>query len=172
MANAKSPHENLNGKEAIDTLKIICEKARTCMFTTNLTSASPNSTPMTLQEVDEQGNLWFISSSESGRNEDIAVSSKVQLYFMNNDKYEYVYLVGDASIHTDRKTIDKYYSVFANAWFDGKDDPKVTIIKVAPLDSYYYQTKDGKIIAFAKMALVAATGIKLEDGGVEGKLKI
>ena len=30
---------------------------------------------------------------------------------------------------------------FANAWFDGKDDPNVSILRIAPEDVYYWDTK-------------------------------
>lgn len=172
MGNAKSPVENLSNQEAIAKLKEIAEAARNCFFTTKINSGSPQTRPMALQEVCEHGNLWFISSSESNKNDDIENDNNVQLYFQNNSKYEFLYVKGKATVHTDKETIDKYWTDFANAWFDGKDDPRVTILKVQPEESYYYETKDSKFIAMSKMLLVAATGIKMEDGGVEGELKV
>jgi general stress protein 26 len=172
MSDAISPKENLSNEEAIKKLKELAEDARNCFFTTKLNDPAPHTRPMALQEVCDQGNLWFISSSESHKNEEISNNAKVQLYFQNNSKYEFLYVLGEASIHKDPALIEKYWTDFANAWFDGKDDPRVTIIKVKPLDSYYYETKENKLVAMAKMLFVAATGAKIEDGGVEGKLEI
>ena len=172
MSDAISPKENLSSEEAIKKLKELAEGAGNCFFTTKINESTPHTRPMALQEVCDQGNLWFISSSESHKNEEISDDARVQLYFQNNSSYEYLYVLGTASIHKDKELIDKYWTSFANAWFDGKDDPRVTIIKVKPIDSYYYETKDNKVVAMAKMLFVAATGAKMEDGGVEGKLEI
>ena len=127
---------------------------------------------MALQEVDEQGNLWFLSDVNSDKNQDIKNDSHVELYFMNNSKYEYIFIKGKASISQDKALIEKYWTNFANAWFDGKDDPNITVIKVSPNDGYYYETKENKLIAMSKMIFAAVTGSSNEDGGVEGKLDV
>ena len=57
--------ENLDQKKAQEKLKELAEKARICLFCTNLDEQPVSTRPMSLQEVDEEGNLWFISSKES-----------------------------------------------------------------------------------------------------------
>ena len=171
MGHAQSPHQNLAGNEAIKKIKELAEEAKTCFFTTKIGN-NAHSVPMTLQEVDENGTLWFISSSESEHNSNIMEDSNVQLHFMNNSSYEYVFVKGTATISKDKALIDQYWSDFANAWFDGKDDPKVTVIGVSAQDGYYYETKDNKVFAMAKMVFAAVTGSKNEDGGIEGELTV
>lgn len=122
--------------------------------------------------MDEQGNLWFLSDVNSDKNQDIKNDSHVELYFMNNSKYEYIFIKGKASISQDKALIEKYWTNFANAWFDGKDDPNISVIKVSPNDGYYYETKENKLIAMSKMIFAAVTGSSNEDGGVEGKLDV
>ena len=171
MGKSISPTEDLAGNSAIDKIKEIAESAGTCFFSTNVRSET-NSRPMALQEVDDEGNLWFLSDVNSEKNKDIQNDSTVELYFMNNSKYEYVFIKGIASISQDKALIDKYWTNFANAWFDGKDDPNVSVIKVSAKDGYYYETKENKLVAMSKMLFAAATGSKIEDGGVEGNLKL
>ena len=171
MGQAQSPHKDLAGNEAIKKIKELAEEARTCFFSTNI-GPQTHSVPMSLQEVDENGVLWFISSSDSEHNQNIQNDSGVQLYFLNNSSYEYVFVKGDAKISKDKALIDKYWTDFANAWFDGKDDPRVTVIGVTAQSGYYYETKDNKVFAMAKMVFAAVTGSKNEDGGIEGGLKL
>lgn len=171
MANAQSPTENLNGNTAIEKIKSLAEAAGTCFFSTHI-KVDTKSRPMALQSVDENGDLWFLSDVTSDKNKEIGSDPEVQLYFMNNSKYEYVFIKGKASITQDKTLIEKYWSNFANAWFDGKDDPKVSLIKVTPTDGYYYETKENKIVAMSKMIFAAVTGSSIEDGGVEGKLSL
>lgn len=171
MGQAQSPHQDLSGKEAIETIKKLTEKAGICFFVTDI-GKDAHSVPMSLQEVDDEGTLWFISSSESTHNHNIAKDPTVQLYFLNNSSYEYVSLQGKAEVSKNKEQIEKYYSHFADAWFDGEDDPRITVIGVKPDSGYYYETKDNKVFAMAKMVFAAVTGAKTEDGGIEGGLKI
>lgn len=171
MGQAQSPQKDLSGPQAIETIKKLTEKAGVCFFVTNI-GKDAHSIPMSLQEVDEAGTLWFISSSESTHNQNLEKDPTAQLYFLNNGSYEYVSITGTATISKDKALIEKYYSHFADAWFDGKDDPRITVIGVKPDDGYYYETKDNKVFAIAKMAFAAVTGAKIEDGGVEGGLSV
>jgi general stress protein 26 len=68
--------------------------------------------------------------------------------------------------------IDEHWKPIAKAWFEeGKDDADVTIIRVQPTDAYYWDTKDGKAVAFLKWA-ANAVGMNVDDGGVEGRINI
>lgn len=172
MAQAISPVEDLTSQEAVEKLKELAEKAKTFMFTTSIQEDYPTTRPMTVQEVDEQGVSWFISSSESHNVDEIKENNRVQMYFSNTDKYEFLYILGEASLHTDKALIEKYWTDFAKAWFDGKDDPRIRIVSVKPVDSYYWDTKYSKIVSLVKIGWAALTGAKIEDGGIEGTLKV
>lgn len=166
--------ENLFNTDAIAKLKELSEKARTCMFITKLTDSSPvNSRPMGLQECDTEGNLWFISSKESGKNIQIQHDNRVQLYFMNNSDHEYLSILGDAFIYTDKATIEEKWSAVANAWFDGKDDPDVSIIRVTPAEVYYWDTKFGKFVSMVNFVSAIIAGKNTDNSdGIEGKIII
>ena len=165
--------ENLTQQKAVEKLKELSESAKICMFCTDLTEIPNHSRPMKLQECDHQGNLWFISSSESNKNFEIKEDNRVQLYFMNNGSSEYLSIYGKAFIYKDKETIDEQWSELANAWFDGKDDPKVSIIRVAPEETYYWDTKAGKLVSLVSFVASAVSGGKTnDDAGTEGELHI
>lgn len=90
----------------------------------------------------------------------------------NDSKSQYLSLAGHADVHTDEATIDRYWSSFANAWFQGKHDPRVTIIGVRPTSGHYWDTQHGTAVAMVKMSFAALTGADVDDGGVEGALKL
>lgn len=166
--------ENLSNTEALKKLKELSEKARICMFCTDLTSIPITVRPMSLQETDTEGNLWFISSDASNKNFQIAEDNRVQLLFMNNSNSEYLSVFGQAFIYKDKSTIEDKWSNLASAWFEeGKDDPKVSIIRVAPQDTYYWDTKAGKLVSLISFAAAAISGTKTDNSdGVEGKLNV
>ncbi|KAA0130159.1 pyridoxamine 5'-phosphate oxidase family protein [Chryseobacterium sp. SN22] len=166
--------ENLTNTEAIKKIKELSENAKICMFCTELGTLPINSRPMTLQETDDEGNLWFISGDTSNKNFEIKDDKRVQLFFMNNGDYQYLSVFGDATIYKDRSTIEDKWSPMAKAWFeDGKDDPNVSIIRVEPKDSYYWDTKAGKLVSILNFVANAVTGKTTDNSdGVEGNAKI
>jgi hypothetical protein len=50
-------------------------------------------------------------------------------------------------------------------------DPRITVIKVAPADGYYWDTKHNMAVAGVKMLIGAAIGKTLDDS-IEGRLKV
>ncbi len=165
------PARDLAGTRAVKMLRDIVTEANTCMLVTQHDRFPFDARPMASQGVDDDGTIWFLSSSASDKNHDIERDQRVSLIVQNHDKYEYAQIAGRATIHRDRSLIDKYWTALANSWFDGKDDPRVTLIAVHPETGHYWTTKNGKIIAGAKM-LLSAAGAKVDDGGIHGELRI
>jgi general stress protein 26 len=75
-------------------------------------------------------------------------------------------------ITRDKNKIDELRDGIMRAWFtEGKDDPRVTVIKVTPTDDYYWDTKHGEAIAFAK-TIIGAISCKTTDDSLEGKISV
>ena len=168
----QQPREDLSGEAACRKIRELAKDARMCMLVTDVTDYPGDVRPMAIQKVEDDGTFWFLSSGASEKNGDIAHDARVILTIQNDEKYEYLALSGVASVHTDRVTIDKYWTDYANAWFDGKDDPRVTVLRVTPNAGHYWQTTSGKIVSFVKMSFAAVTGSKTSDGGVDGELNV
>lgn len=164
--------ENLRNQEAVEKIKELVKSAKTCFFCTNLKSDAQFTTrPMSVQEVDDEGNLWFLSSTDSNKNEELKSNDAVQLLFQGDPHSDFLSVFGHATISKDKDKIDKLWNPIAKTWFtEGKDDPRISVIKVKPSDGYYWDTKHGKIVAFAKMAVGAMIGKTLDDS-IEGTIK-
>jgi general stress protein 26 len=164
--------QNLSNEDAILKLKELAEEIKVCMFCTKLTAAPFSTRPMGLSEVDEEGKLWFLSAMDSNKNKEIQQDEKVQLLFSSPSGAHFLSVFGEADIYTDEKSIEKAWTPLAKAWFkDGKDDPHLSVIRVYPLDAYYWDTKNGKMVSLIKIAAGAITGNK-PDAGVEGQLMV
>ncbi|CAN5508215.1 hypothetical protein BH11BAC2_BH11BAC2_18850 [soil metagenome] len=163
-------NQNLTAQDAIDKLKELVKNESICFFCTQLGQQPITTRPMSTQKVDEQGNIWFLSSLKSEKNKEIAEDYTVQLFYSNPADYEFLTVLGRASILTDREKIYEMWTPFAKAWFkDGKDDEDVSLIKVTPESSYYWDTKNNKMISMIQMLGSIVTG-SAPDDGVEGKL--
>lgn len=165
------PQQPLSGARAIATVREIVTDANICLLVTRHDRFPFDARPMASQAVEEDGSIWFLSSSDSDKNRDIERDPRVTLLVQNNRKYEYAQLSGRATIHCDRALIEKYWTRLAEAWFDGKDDPRITLLAVHPETGHYWTTTNGKIAAGIKM-LLSAAGADVDDGGVHGELRI
>lgn len=165
-------NKNLYSKEAIEKLKELAEAADICMFVTNLDNRPMSARPMSTQEVDEEGNLWFLSKASSDKNEEIKDNDEVQLFYNNKTSAEFLSVYGRAVIMRDREKTKEIWTPMAKAWFtEGIDDPELTIIKVIPEDTYYWDTKSSKFVSLVKIAAAVVTG-KTKDDGVQGKINV
>lgn len=164
--------KNLDSTEAIAKLKELVEKIKTCMFCTNLSVTPFSARPMGVSEVDADGKIWFLSATGSNKNQEIKQDEKVQLIFADPSNAQFLSIFGEADIFDDEKSIEKTWTPLAKAWFpEGKDDVSLTVIRVHPVDAYYWDTKDGKMISLLKIAAAAISGNAM-NGGVEGKLSV
>lgn len=163
--------ENLYSKEAKDKIRELAESIDFTMFATALDSQPFHIVPMSTKEVDEEGNIWFLSNKTSTHNQNIQRDSRAHLVYSNKGSMEFLSVYGRASIHTDRAKIKDLYGSADDAWFDGEDDPLITAIKIEPDYAHYWDTKNGKILSSIKMLGGAITGNQ-PDLGKEGELNV
>jgi general stress protein 26 len=162
---------NLTEREGIDKLKQLAKSASVCLFATELDSKPIIVRPMSVREVDDNGNLWFFSRGDSGKNDQIEHHPEVQLFFINTGSAEYLSVYGEATIIRDRNKAEDLWTPIAKAWFsEGKDDPQLTLIKVSTVDAYYWDTKTNKAVQLVKILAGALTGKGLDDG-IQGHIR-
>jgi general stress protein 26 len=172
--NQQQPEQNrkdLDGADAVAKVKELIEKTKTCFFcTASRAAGSTGARPMSVQQVDEAGNLWFLSADDSHKNEELARDRSVTLYFQGSAHSDFLMLSGAASVSRDEVKIKELWEPIVKTWFtEGVDDPRITVIKVVPAEGYYWDTKHGKVVAGAKMLIGAAIGQTLDDS-IEGRL--
>lgn len=164
------PRENLTKTRAIEKIRKLAKSARTCLFGTHV-GRTLAVRPMAVQDVDRQGNLWFLSGRTSAHNRQIARNPRVQLIFANTSSSEFLNLHGIATISTDRALLRRHWTPIAKTWFhEGLDDPEATVVKVRIESGHYWDTRYGKVVSLFEVAVGALTGHSF-DGGVEGSIR-
>ena len=162
---------NLINKEAKDKLKEMIDSIDFAMLQTNLKFSPAHTIPMSTKKVDEDGNIWFLSNRTSEHNKHIEDEGLVQLIYSKPSSMEFLTVYGEASISLNMQDIDRLYTKMDDAWFEGKEDPNLSAIKVNPVSCHYWDTKDNKIVTLFKMGLSMITGNK-QDLGEQGNLQI
>ena|ERR1700744_3686482 len=174
--NKQQPEENhkdLNGAEAIEKIKTLVDQAKTCFFCSNIKTGVPLSTrPMSVQQVDDEGNFWFLSANDSHKNDELVHDPFVHLLFQGSAHSDFLNIYGIAVTVDDKQKIKELWEPILKTWFtEGEEDPRISVIKVEPIEGYYWDNKHGNAIAFVKQLAGAAIGQTLDDS-IEGKLEV
>ncbi len=164
--------KDLSGKEGIKKMKELVEKSGSCFFCTKMTTGEPFATrPMAPEKIDDAGNFWFLSASDSYKNQDIEIDPAVQLLFQGSSYTDFLSIYGKAAISKDKSKIEELWDPMMKTWFtDGKDDPRITVIKFTPEEGYYWDTKNGMAVALLKRTIGAIKGETYDDS-VQGEIK-
>lgn len=91
--------------------------------------------PMAPQVDEDTGIIYFYSDRTSELGQAVLkTSGTVHMCHIDND-YQ-ACIRGTLSSHTDKSTIDRFWSPMVDAWFEGgKDDPKLLMLKLVPQDA-------------------------------------
>lgn len=115
--------------------------------------------PMTLQQIDDDGALWFFVHTNTALWESISHHGQVNVSFADNDSAHYVSISGSAERVVDRNLIRQMWNPMVEAWFpDGPDDPHAVLVRVAAQGAEYWDSNDNKMVRLFEMARAAITG--------------
>ncbi|WP_405352276.1 pyridoxamine 5'-phosphate oxidase family protein [Nonlabens sp. Asnod3-H03] len=163
--------ENLYQREALEKYLELSRSIETSMMLTNLGSKPVDSIPMTPKRINDNGSILFFSKSTSDHNKNIQKDADTQLIFSDVKSKEFLSVYGSTSISKDPILIEELYGNLDNNWFDGKDDPTITVLTFTPEQGQYWDTKTNSIVTLAKLAYTAITGDETEIG-TSGSLKL
>lgn len=118
------------------------------MMATRLDKIPFSICPMTLQEMDEQGDLWFISSKESDHFKDIDTDNRVQLIYTDEPNSTYISMYGNATHIVNENKISELWHDGLNNWFKGKDDPNLVLLNVNMESAFYWERTTDSLVSF------------------------
>lgn len=164
---------NLSNREALEKLKVIVDQidvGTVCSFPSD--SNYPHGVPMSRQEVDDDGVIWYICSAESETFKNISQDPRVSLFYADPKHYTFLSINGTAKLLRDQERIDRYWNKMMEGWFEkGKEDPHIRLLRVTPKDAHYWDSNSNMIVNLFKMLKATVTG-DAEDMGKEGDLNI
>ena len=147
---------------------------RFAMFTTIDEHGHLIAHPMTKQEMDEQGALWFYTSTHTALWQNIVLQPEVNVSFAQPDDSLWVSISGTAERVVDRARIHALWNPMVQAWFPhGPDDEHVVLVRVMPHSAEYWDSNDSKMVRLFQMAKAAVTGTTPDvDPGEHGLIKM
>lgn len=143
------------------------------MFTTRDANGHLVSQPMTNQQVDQEGGLWFYTRSTTELWENIAHEPEVNVSFANSDDSTYVSVSGHAERVVDRNQIKALWNPMVQAWFPaGPEDEHVVLVRVMPHAAEYWDSNDSKMVRLFAMAKAAVTGSTPDVDAEHGTIRM
>lgn len=98
--------------------------------------------PMTAQldsDDAESGPIWFFTATDNQLYQQIGEGGgaigggkRAMAHFVSKGHDVWATLHGGLSTTRDRATIDRLWNRYVAAWYEGKDDPKVALIRLDP----------------------------------------
>jgi general stress protein 26 len=130
---------------------------RFAMFTTQDQHGHLTSHPMTAQQLDPQGALWFHTSTQANLWENIAHAPEVNISFSDPSDSLFVSVSGRAERVVERSLIEAMWNPGVQAWFpNGPQDEHLVLVKVVPHLAEYWgceRQQDGEHLRHGQVAV-------------------
>lgn len=128
--------------------------------------------PMAIAAQEETGKLYFATSRQSAKTDEVARQPRVSITMQGDGLY--LAVAGTARIVADPGRIRELWQAGWKLWFpDGPDDPKLVLLEVEPERAEYWDRTGVRRLEFlweAGKAMV--TGRALDDETLSGHGKV
>lgn len=124
--------------ESLEVLQKILKDAKVAMLVTVNAENRMVARPMQLQDTEFDGDLWFLTRTDTDKYEEIKTNDNVNVVIMDKS---YASISGKAEIVDDLNKKKEFWNSAYEAMFDLKyDDPRLILIKVHAETAEYWET--------------------------------
>ena len=86
--------------------------------------------PMTAQFENDRSPLWFFTSTDSNLVANLGKGHRAIAAFVGKGHDLWASIRGNLVLDNDRAVIERLWNPFVAAWYEGKDDPKITLLRL------------------------------------------
>lgn len=143
------PKPPVTDQDKLEKIRGIIEDNETPMVTT-VTNGKAMSRPMKVQEAEYNGTLWFFTTKDTAKYDEIKAESRVNVAFGDGD---YLSISGQGEFVEDPGMKKRLWNKWAGDFFDIEyDDPNLVLLKVKAQSAEYWEGtgKIKSIINFVK----------------------
>lgn len=155
---------NNQKNDQIKKLRGLLEDIDFTMLTT-FADGRLHSRPMSTQELDDNGDLWFFTAKNTRKVAELMADNRINAAYSKPESNTYVSVYGTAEVVTDRARIEELWSPLYKAWFpEGLDDPTISLIKVSVESAEYWDAPSSTFMQLAGFVKALATGTEMSYG--------
>lgn len=155
--------------ENISKVTDIINHSHIGMFTTINEAGAIVSRPLAVQDVKDDGDMWFFTGEGTSQVAHIAADPRVNVSF--GKRTEWVSVAGTAEVVRDRAKIRELWNQAVEAWFpDGPDTPEVVLLRVNSDSAEYWTSPGGTAATVLQWVKSKVTHSRMsvgESGSVE-----
>lgn len=149
------------------TFRDVLEHFDNAMLVTRSSDGTLRGRPMAIARSEADGTLWFFTSVESGKVDEILSDPRCAAVMQGSLRY--LSLSGQAELVRDRKRIDDLWQRPYEAWFkQGKDDPDLALIHFVAAEGEYWDSSGAKGLRYVfEVAKALARGDTVDASKLE-----
>ncbi len=95
--------------------------------------------PMTAQFEDGETAIWFFTSTDNSIVQSLSQSNAGVMNFASKDHDLFACVHGAVARYDDLAVIDRLWNPYVAAWYTGKDDPKLALLRFDPADAEIWE---------------------------------
>ena len=88
--------------------------------------------PMTAQVEGDHGPLWFFTAKDTDLVRSLETPGRAICTFVSKGNDLFASVHGTIRLDTDRSVVDRLWNPFVAAWYEGKDDPQLALVRLDP----------------------------------------
>ncbi|MDF2921877.1 MAG: ral stress protein [Paenibacillaceae bacterium] len=159
-------HETQANREALETIRKLIKGIDTAMLTT-ITEEGIVSRPMKTQDVEFDGDIWFLTKKDTSKYHEVLRNPKVNVSYADKS---YISIRGTAEIVENRAKVKEFWNTFYEKMLETSwEDPNVVLIKVSAETAEYWES--GSLIKQAKFMFEWLTG-KETDSNLNNTVRL
>lgn len=146
-------HHNEANREGLETIRELIKGIDTAMLTT-VTEEGLVSRPMKTQDVEFDGDIWFLTKKDTSKYHELLHNAKVNVAYADKS---YVSISGTAEIVQSREKVKEFWNamyekMLGTTW----EDPNIVLIKVNAESAEYWES--GSLMKKAQFLFEKLTG--------------
>jgi general stress protein 26 len=152
-------------EEDIARLRELIKGIKFAMLTTVEEDGSLHSRPMTVQETEFDGDMWFFTEADAPKVDEIQHDHQVNVALAAPDDQRYISLSGTARLVRDVRKQRELWSEPNKIWFpNGPEDPNLALLKVSVTRAEYWESGSNRVGRMIDFARAMITGDQRQVG--------
>ena len=147
--------------EAVAKVAGLVKGIRVAMLTATDAQGRLVSRPMATQDVDFDGDIWFITERSAEHTRNLQANPQVNVAYAGDSSW--VSVAGTAKVVDDPARLEEYWNMFTDAWLEGgPDNPENVLVHVESETAEYWDTPGSKVTQVVNLVKAKVTGERFE----------
>ena len=161
MTEDSSSQAQPDQPERQEKVRDLIKSTRVAMLTSLDADGTMVSKPMATQDVEFDGDVWFIAERASHKVANIEARPRVNVTYSSGSSW--VSLSGTAAVVDDHAKLTELWNTFTDAWMEGgPDNPNNVLVKVTATGAEYWDSPGSKVTQLINLVKAKATGKRFE----------